>query len=203
MELQHSLWGHLPLLLQSSSWESVEYILQALWRTRRTGLDDTDRKIIREMLGLSSDSDLDPLVLCLRILMRKCVYENICKDEIHKLFPKEVLPELQRCLTVLLQKFQQEWREDAHKDMVSLPRLKAMTWNMANQSVDATDPFAIINLKLQDDTRSLSGEAEVKFQLSKDTLGTMLNSLYLIRDQLSNPDDTSNEQEQPDQAGTT
>ncbi|XP_020585316.1 uncharacterized protein LOC110027983 [Phalaenopsis equestris] len=116
MEQQHSLWGHLHLLLQSSSWESVEYILQALWRTRRTGLDETDRKIIREMFDISSDSDLDPLFVCLRILMRKCVYENICKDEIHKLFPEEVLPELRRCLTLLLQKFQQGWREEAHKD---------------------------------------------------------------------------------------
>lgn len=135
--------------------------------------------------------------------MRKCVYETITKDEIPKLFPEEVLPELQKCLTLLLQKFQQEWREDVHNDMVSLPRLKAMTWNMANENVDAADPIAVINFKLQDDSRSLSGETEVKFQLSKDTLGTMVKSLYLIRDQLSNPDDTSNEHEQSQQAGTT
>ncbi|RZR96940.1 hypothetical protein BHM03_00026031 [Ensete ventricosum] len=60
----HRLWGHLPLLVQSSSKESVEYILQALWRTRKTGLDAADRAIIRDMLHLPSDSDLDPAMTC-------------------------------------------------------------------------------------------------------------------------------------------
>ncbi|EHA8590191.1 putative COMM domain-containing protein 9 [Cocos nucifera] len=49
---RHRLWGHLPLLVRSSSKESVEYILQALWRTRKTGLDAADRAIIRDMLHL-------------------------------------------------------------------------------------------------------------------------------------------------------
>lgn len=60
---QQSIWGHLPLLVGSSSKESVEYILQALWRTRRTGLDSADRIIIRDMLHLPDDSDLDPVRL--------------------------------------------------------------------------------------------------------------------------------------------
>lgn len=181
----HTLWGHLPLLVRANSKESVEYILQSLWRTRKVGLDSADRDIIREMLQLDNESDLDPLLVCLRMLIRRCVYENINKDEIQKLFPSEVLPELQRLLTLLLQKFQREWREDIQKDQVSLPRLKAMTWNMANADTELTDPVAVINLKLQNDTQSNAGEMDVKFQLAKDTLETMLRSMYCIRDQLS------------------
>ncbi|RVW61622.1 Protein FAR1-related sequence 3 [Vitis vinifera] len=37
------------------------------------------------------------------------------------------------------------------------------------------------------DTETTSGEAEVKFQVSKDTLGAMLRSMAYIREQLSNP----------------
>lgn len=59
------------------------------------------------------------------MLMRRCVYENINKDEIQKLFPNEVLPEYQRLLTLLLQKFQREWREDVQKDQV---RYSVMIW---------------------------------------------------------------------------
>lgn len=55
------------------------------------------------------------------MLIRRCVYEDISKDEIHKLFPDEVLPELQRLLTLLLQKFQKEWRDDVFKNQVRLP----------------------------------------------------------------------------------
>lgn len=187
----HSLWGHLPLLVRANSKESVEYILQALWRTRRTGLDAADRQIFREILQLPNDSDIDPLLVCLRVLIRRCVYENVSKDEMHKLFPAEVLPELQRLLTLLLQKFQKEWREDISKDQVNPPSLKAMTWSMVNQETELTDPSAVINLKLQSNTQPNSGERDVKFQLAKDTLETMLSSMYSIRDQLTDPSETS------------
>lgn len=187
------MWAHLPLLLRSNTKESVEYILQAMWRTRKTGLDSTDRQLIQDMLQLPNDSDLDPLLVCLRMLIRRCVYENVNKDEIQKLFPPEVSPELQRLLMLLLQKFQREWRNDALKDQVSLPRLKAMTWKMANQNAES-EHVAVINLKLQDDTQSPSGEKDVKFQLAKDTLETMLKSMYYVRDQLSTIGDTSNGQ---------
>ncbi|XP_057972356.1 uncharacterized protein LOC131160560 [Malania oleifera] len=190
--MDHTIWGHLPLLVRSNSKDSVEYILQALWRTRKTGLDAADREIIVNMLQLQNDADLDPLLVCLRMLIRRSVYDNIGKDEIQKLFPDEVLPELQRLLTLLLQKFQKEWREDVFKDQATVPRLKAMTWNMANQDAELTEPVAVINLKLQNDAPSHSGELEVKFQLAKGTLETMLRSMNSIRDQLSSTCETSN-----------
>ncbi|XP_042497201.1 COMM domain-containing protein 9-like [Macadamia integrifolia] len=201
--MEHSLWSHLPLLVRSNSKESVEYVLQTLWRTRKTGLDAADRDIIREMLQLENDTDLDPLLVCLRMLIRKCVYENVSKDEIQKLFPDEVVPELQRLLVLLLQKFQREWRADALNDQVILPRIKAMTWNMANQNAESTDPVAVISLKLQDDTHSLSGESEVKFQLAKDALDTMLRSMYYIRDQMSDRGDGSNRHFQSQETNMT
>ncbi|KAL7139570.1 hypothetical protein ABFS83_09G061500 [Erythranthe nasuta] len=186
----HSMWGHLPLLVRANSKDSVEYLLQALWRTRRTGLDAADRQIFRDILQLPTDSDLDPLLVCLRVLIRRCVYDNVNKDEIHKLFPSEVLPELQRLLTLLLQKFQREWREDIANDEVILPRLKSMTWNMANQNVEQTEPSAVINLKLQTDGQTNLGERDVKFQLAKDTMEMMLKSMYCIEDQMAEPGET-------------
>ncbi|PIA27534.1 hypothetical protein AQUCO_01100174v1 [Aquilegia coerulea] len=186
--MDHSLWGHLPLLVRSTSKESVEYILQTLWRTRKTGLDRTDRDTLSGLLQLSNENDLDPLLVCLRVLIRRCVYDNINKDDIQKLFPQEVSPELQRLLVLLLQKFQREWRDDVLKDQVTFPRLKAMTWNLANQETELAEPVAVINLKLQDDSQPHSGETEVKFQLEKDTLETMVKSMYSIRDQMSDLD---------------
>ncbi|XP_047314541.1 uncharacterized protein LOC124918424 [Impatiens glandulifera] len=183
--MEKTLWGHLPLLLRANSKEAVEYILQALWRTRNTGLDAADREIIREMLQLENESDLDPLLVCLRMLIRKCVHKNISKDDIQKLFPSEVFPELQRLLTILLQKFQREWQEDIPKEKVSLPFLKSMTWNMAKQDAGSRDPVALINLKLQNKTQSGNKEVDVRFQLGKDTLETMVKSMSSIRDQLS------------------
>ncbi|XP_076932470.1 uncharacterized protein LOC143598023 [Bidens hawaiensis] len=145
--MEHSLWGNLPLLVRANSKESVEHILQTLWTTRKTGLHSPDRDVIRDLLQLQNDSDLDPLLVCLRMSIRKCVYENANKDEIQKLFPDEVLPEIQRLLTLLLQKFHREWREDLLKEQI------------------------------QNNTRPNSGETDVNFLVSKDKLETMLKSM--------------------------
>lgn len=58
------------------------------------------------------------LLACLRMLIRSCVYGNTPKEEIQKLFPPDVSPELQKLLTLLLQKFQSEWKDDVLKDQV-------------------------------------------------------------------------------------
>lgn len=63
VEMEQTLWDHLPLLVRSNSKESVEYILQTLWRTRKTGLDAADRHVIHDVLQLQNDSDLDPVCI--------------------------------------------------------------------------------------------------------------------------------------------
>ena len=45
--------------------------------------------------------------------------------------------------------------------------------------------FGVDILQLQGDTQSSSGETQVKLQLARDTLETMLKSMYFIRDQMS------------------
>lgn len=42
-------------------------------------------------------------------------------------------------------------------------------------------------MQLQKDDRAHPGELEVKFQLAKDTMETMLRSMYSMRDHLSDP----------------
>jgi len=67
--MEQTIWGHLPVLMRANSKESIEYVLQALWRTRKTGLGTSDRCIIQDMLQLHNESDLDPVLalflLCL------------------------------------------------------------------------------------------------------------------------------------------
>ncbi|KAI8562616.1 hypothetical protein RHMOL_Rhmol03G0048600 [Rhododendron molle] len=66
-----------------------------------------------------------------------------------------------------------------------LPRLKSMTWTLENRKKTPTKRVAVISLKLQDYTNSPSGETEVKFQLTRDTLEAMLRSMTYISEQLS------------------
>lgn len=61
--MEHSLWANLPLLIRANSKESVENILETLWKTRKVGLETADRDVIRDTLQLQNDSDLDPVNL--------------------------------------------------------------------------------------------------------------------------------------------
>ncbi|PNX99636.1 protein FAR1-related sequence 3-like [Trifolium pratense] len=72
-------------------------------------------------------------------------------------------------------------------NMVVLPCLKAMTWVMENKNSSLGSKVAVINLKLQDNSRNPSTEFEVKFQLSRVTLEPMLKSMASISEQLSKP----------------
>ncbi|KAJ0083481.1 hypothetical protein Patl1_30202 [Pistacia atlantica] len=79
-------------------------------------------------------------------------------------------------------------RDDAPSDnMVVLPCLKSMTWVMENKNSPPGNRVAVINLKLQDYSKTPSAELEVKFQLSRVTLEPMLRSMAYISEQLSTP----------------
>ncbi|XP_054798570.1 protein FAR1-RELATED SEQUENCE 3-like isoform X5 [Prosopis cineraria] len=70
---------------------------------------------------------------------------------------------------------------------VVLPCLKSMTWVMENKNSTPGNRVAVINLKLQDYSRTPSAESEVKFQLSRVSLEPMLRSMAYISEQLSTP----------------
>ncbi|XP_022966676.1 protein FAR1-RELATED SEQUENCE 3-like [Cucurbita maxima] len=79
-------------------------------------------------------------------------------------------------------------RDDNPPDhMAVLPYLKSMTWVMENKNSTTGNRVAVINLKLQDYSKSPSAESEVKFQLSRVSLEPMLRSMAYISEQLSTP----------------
>ncbi|KAL5830682.1 hypothetical protein ACOSQ3_016099 [Xanthoceras sorbifolium] len=79
-------------------------------------------------------------------------------------------------------------RDDVPSDnMVVLPCLKSMTWVMEDKNSTPGNRVAVINLKLQDYSKTPSAELEVKFQLSRVTLEPMLRSMAYISEQLSTP----------------
>ncbi|KAF4367361.1 hypothetical protein F8388_025779 [Cannabis sativa] len=240
---ENSLYQQLHKLSGVKSEEALDQLISALWQTRKTGLrGHHDKSHFKTLLNLPSLSDLDPVLACLRCMIRKCAYGNFSGDDVLKVVPPDLPIELQRILLILFQKYQSQWKQDVSKEqrllprtnvsyhdklstpqtftpfqpssntsarqndpiaqldqtgigaastpivpenMGSFPNLKSMTWTMENCSSDQAKKVAIISLKLQDYLKSSSGEVEVKFQLTKDTLDAMLRSLTYINDQLS------------------
>ncbi|KAK6243613.1 hypothetical protein QUC31_010022 [Theobroma cacao] len=260
---EDTLYLQLHKLSAVNSEEILDQILTTLWKTRRSGLRPPDKSRIQSFLSLPSLPELDPVLACLRSLIRKCVHENFNGDDLLKLFPPDLPLDLQSTLILLFQKYQSQWKEEISKEqhplqrtslsyqvkasapssfaplsssdiptslwprqddpitrinlsdfgastpiiadaagsnvaplsiqqddgppdnLEVLPRLKSMTWTMENLNSAPANRVAIIHLKLQDYTKSASGEMEVKFQLTKDTLEAILRSMTYISEQLS------------------
>ncbi|XP_062113775.1 uncharacterized protein LOC133824817 [Humulus lupulus] len=252
---ENSLYQQLHKLSGVKSEEALDQLISALWQTRKTGLrGHHDKSHFQTLLNLPSLSDLDPVLACLRSMIRKCAYGNFNGDDLLKLVPPDLPVDLQQILLLLFQKYRSQWKEDVSKEQLLLPRssvsyhdkmgapttftpflpsntsaafsrqidpvaqldqnnigatatapiipenmgifphLKSMTWNMENCSSDQARRTAVITLKLQDNSKSSSGEMEVKFQLTKDTLDAMLRSMTYINDQLSGMVGSSSEE---------
>lgn len=266
---EDTLYLQLHKLSAVSSEETLDEIFTNLWKTRKTGLRSPEKFHFQSLLNLPSLPELDPVLACLRSLIRKCVHENFAGDDLLKLFPPDLPLELQSMLIMMLQKYQNQWKEEMSReqhslprtsvshqvktngpssfssfpysemstslwpnqdgsigrfspnnlglsalsttniagshlrtisiqndvgppeDMGTLPRLKSMTWTMENCKSAPANKVAIVTLKLQDYTKSPSGETKVKFQLTRDTLEAMLGSMTYISEQLSNVAGTS------------
>ncbi|KAL6225869.1 hypothetical protein ACLB2K_004718 [Fragaria x ananassa] len=220
--VEDTLYLQLHKLSAIKSEEALQQLLSILWKTRRTGL--RDKSHLQSLLNLQALSDLDPVLACLRSLIRKWVHESLTADHLLKLFPPDLPLHLQTLLVLSFQKYQSQWKDEIareqprgtsvcstplgmsgslHDDHVAqltarhefapmsprnlgnLPRLKSMTWTMENCNSGSANKVAVINLKLQDHTKSSLDEIEVKFQLTRDTVEAMMRSLTYIREQLS------------------
>ncbi|CAI0452271.1 unnamed protein product [Linum tenue] len=75
-------------------------------------------------------------------------------------------------------------------NLVVLPCLKSMTWVMENKNSTTGNRGGVINLRLQDYSKTPSSEFEVKFNVSRVSLEPMLKSMAYISDQLAAPPNT-------------
>ncbi|XP_060960355.1 uncharacterized protein LOC115721875 isoform X3 [Cannabis sativa] len=206
---ENSLYQQLHKLSGVKSEEALDQLISALWQTRKTGLrGHHDKSHFKTLLNLPSLSDLDPK------------YQSQWKQDVSKeqrLLPRTNVSYHDKLSTPqTFTPFQPSSNTSARQNdpiaqldqtgigaastpivpenMGSFPNLKSMTWSMENCSSDQAKKVAIISLKLQDYLKSSSGEVEVKFQLTKDTLDAMLRSLTYINDQLSGMVGSSSEE---------
>ncbi|KAK8628167.1 hypothetical protein V6N13_063879 [Hibiscus sabdariffa] len=121
---EDTLYVQLHKLSSLKSEEILDQILTTLWKTRRSGLRPPDKSRFQSLLSFPSLSDLDPVLACLRLLIRKSVHENYHGDDLLKLFPPDLSLDLQSLLVLLLQKYQSQWKEEIAKEQhpSSLPR---------------------------------------------------------------------------------
>ncbi|TYJ11075.1 hypothetical protein E1A91_A11G250500v1 [Gossypium mustelinum] len=154
---EDTLYLQLHKLSSVKSEQILDQILTTLWKTRRCGLRPPDKSRFHSLLSLPSLPDLDPVLACLRLLIRKSVHENFNGDDLLKLFPPDLSLDLQSLLVLLLQKYQSQWKEELAKEQHphSLPRTSVSYQIKANAPPSFTPlPYSDIPTSLwsrQDD----------------------------------------------------
>ncbi|XP_077241179.1 cytidine/deoxycytidylate deaminase family protein isoform X2 [Tasmannia lanceolata] len=117
--MEDALFVQLHKLPTTISEETLENVLETLWKTRKSGLNSLQKSYIHSLLNLPSIEELDPVVACLRLLVRKCVHESLTGDDIQKLFPLDLPLELQSILVLILQKYQNQWKDEFSRDQMA------------------------------------------------------------------------------------
>ncbi|KAI5427567.1 protein FAR1-RELATED SEQUENCE 3 isoform X1 [Lathyrus oleraceus] len=116
--MKQELQLHLHKLRHMKSEETLNHILSTLWNTRKTGLPPPDKSNFQSLLKLSSHSQLDPVLACLRWLIRKFVYQNWSDDELLELLPADLPLQLQTILLLTFQKNRDRWKQDISSQQV-------------------------------------------------------------------------------------
>ncbi|KAH9771053.1 hypothetical protein KPL71_012571 [Citrus sinensis] len=201
-----TLYLQLHKLSAINSEQALDNILTTLWSTRKTGLRSAEKSHVQSLLNLPSPGQVDPQPLSgtsvsyhVKMSAAPSFRPFLSSVIATPLWPHQDDPftnfnhnDLGASASVIadtnvapLAPMPLLRDGSPPGNMGSLPCLKSMTWTMEKSNSEPGNRVAVISLKLQDYTKSPSGETEVKFQLTKDTLEAMLRSLTYINEQLS------------------
>ena len=85
-----------------------------------------------------------------------------------------------------------DWKAVASREMISWPQMVGLNWQVdmkvsSKQMSRMNVPAVLLGLQVKEQPRSISEMPAVKnvnFELSKESLGTLLDGMHKIRDQL-------------------
>ncbi|PKA50519.1 Protein FAR1-like sequence 3 [Apostasia shenzhenica] len=111
-----SLLLHLQKLPPEMSEELLASVLGTLWETRKSGLSPIQKAKIQSAFNLATNEELDPVLSCLRLIIRKVVREKLTEEDLQKLLSLDISVDIRKTLVILLQKYQSLWEEDSARD---------------------------------------------------------------------------------------
>lgn len=184
----------LNTLLKATSRGQVEKCLSLTFAARsEVGTDTTDA--ICCTLSLENKAEGEAL----RQALAECIHVSLSSGSVEALAALfgevggEIDPKLQSLVGKIIDSRLAAWKDAAAMSRVSLPRLVDHDWALhlqqSSSQVSAMNvPTVRVQLKIEDQPRS-AGEmpqvSNVDFELSREALGTMLDGLGKIKEQLA------------------
>lgn len=174
-------------LLKAKKPEDVDRVLGDAFRFRREALSARRREAWAASLGGLSAEEVDALAASAAGLVRRALYSG-ADDAL----PNGFHADLGGLLTKILAARLPEWRQAAALGRVCPPKMVDFDWRVdmktaSNHMSRMAVPTAIVEVKLQQPPTQagvMPDTRDVQFELSKESLATMLDGLGKIRDQL-------------------
>ncbi|XP_004343058.1 COMM domain-containing protein 9 [Capsaspora owczarzaki ATCC 30864] len=138
-----------------------------------------------------SEADAKQLFDAARIIAQEALFEGLEPQRIASLFPVNM--QKNGKLATMIYELVPTWKLQSIDEQVSLPRLVDFDWRIdiktaSDSASKMAVPTVLLQMKVRDTptrTDQQPGESIVNFELTKETLETMLDGLGKIRDQLS------------------
>eukprot|EP01083_Nonionella_stella_P068492 181868_1 len=180
---------NLLLLLKATQKSTVVNFLQDVFEFRNSELHQSKISEYSNELGIQTDELLSLFSSCCS-LIRVALYSSHSENPTTYLFPSDFHAQLRALLTRLVKSALPQWRQTAALQVVGPPRLADFDWRMdiktSSRNVPRMSvPTVFVSMKLNDPITPTDKNTEVQFELSKESLKTMLDSLHKIRDQLN------------------
>ena len=184
----------LNTLLKATSKAQVEKCLSLTFTTRSETSDDCTNALC-SILSLDDKAEGESL----RQALLECIEVPLSSGNIESLavffqtYAAEVDPKLQGLVGKIIDSRLATWKEAAALTRPSLPRLLDHNWSLhmqqASQSVSSMNlPTVRMQLKLEaqpSQSAVMPSVSNVEFELSSEALGTMLDGLGKIKEQLA------------------
>ncbi|XP_078437918.1 uncharacterized protein LOC144708457 isoform X1 [Wolffia australiana] len=175
---------HLLKIPATIACEDLVHVLETLWNTRSTGLSQLQKRDLQTRLVLGSLRELDPVLVCLRSMMRKSRQQDFTDDEIRKLFPRDLQPNLQETFLAILKSHRSEWGEQEPRVLESrvpnqIKTSSAPLWPRRDDSTSYHNKG--------DDSLALSPGPELNFPNIRGNLPLLKSMTWTIENPNSGP----------------
>ncbi|KAI3747463.1 hypothetical protein L6452_09920 [Arctium lappa] len=122
MEEDRVFYAQLHKLSVVRSEEDLHHIFSILWTTRKTGVTTTEKSYIQLLLNFPSVSAVDPVLACIRSLIRRCTHDNFTSDDISQRLPPDLSLDLRTNLLMLFGQHINKWKEETSREPHLWPR---------------------------------------------------------------------------------
>eukprot|EP00047_Mylnosiga_fluctuans_P005817 m.242911 g.242911 ORF g.242911 m.242911 type:complete len:194 (-) comp14121_c0_seq1:64-645(-) len=181
------------LLMNSPSKDFVNQLFQTAFSCLNTEIPTDIVSKAAEALSVDVPSSKG-LFAAISGLIRVVIFESInSKEALAGVLPAELNPKLKSLINSVIAANLPSWLQLTINSQVSLPRLKTFDWRIdikaaSDACPQMSVPTCIVQMRVQDVADKVGvmpGQSTVTFEVTKETLSTMLDGLGKIRDQLA------------------